>query len=461
MESQRVLLIDDEISSRAPIAHFLRDIGYEVFEADHAENGLALLMEHDTDVVISDVRLAGMSGLELLQKIKVLARETQVILYTAYGTIEDAVSAMRIGAETYLTKPVNLEELELLVKRAFEKCALIRETQQLRKQLQQTKRFERLVGNHPSMQEIFKTIEQVSPSSANVLIYGESGTGKELVGEAIHNMSSRSDGPFVKVNCAVFTETLLESELFGHERGAFTGAFSRKVGRFELADHGSLFLDDINVMPEVTQVKILRFLQEREFERVGGNKTLKVDVRVIAATNTPLQEEVRKKRFREDLYYRLNVIPISLPPLRERRTDIPLLVEHFVRKYSERNDKDVLGFEDDAMALALAHDWPGNVRELENVVERAVIMTRSPYVTPHELPELNVTQLPERQAPTFAGRNLAELEREAIMQTLESVNGSTAKAADQLGISQRKIQYKLREYRKADPSAVPKEEGDA
>ena len=383
-----ILVIDDEQSARSTISFHLRDIGFTVFEAADAETGLALAVENEPSVVVSDIRLEGMSGLELLEKIKKLGISTQVILITAYGSIEDAVKAMHSGAENYMTKPVNMDELELMVNKAFEKSRLLQETQFLREELRQTRRFEKLVGNHGAMQEVFKTISQVAPSTATVLIYGESGTGKELVGEAIHRSSKRADGPFVRVNCAVFTQTLLESELFGHEKGAFTGAFERKIGRFEVADRGSLFLDDINLMPETTQVKILRFLQEREFERVGGNKTIKVDVRIIAATNVPLFKEVEKGNFREDLFYRLNVIPINLPPLRERKSDIPILIKHFVAKYSERNKKDLLGFADSAVEMCLSYDWPGNVRELENVVERGVIMCRDNFVEPRDLPVL-------------------------------------------------------------------------
>ena len=447
LANKRVLVIDDESSARQTIAFYLKDLGYEVIDANRAEEGLALALEHRPSVVISDIRLEGMSGIELLGKIKELNSTMQVILITAYGTIKDAVSAMRLGAENYLTKPIDMDELEVTVKRAYEKAELLEETHYLRAQLRATKKFERLIGSHSKMQEIFQVIEQVAPSTANVLIYGESGTGKELVGEAIHRMSSRSDGPFIKVNCAVFTETLLESELFGHEKGAFTGAFSRREGRFEMADGGTLFLDDVNVMPEVTQVKILRFLQEREFERVGGTKTIKVDVRVIAATNRPLNEEVAEGRFREDLYYRLNVIPITLPPLRDRKSDIPLLIGHFIKKYSEKNEKNVTDVADQSLALTMAHDWPGNVRELENVIERAVIMTHNKEILPKHLSSLQSDTGKSQDTGFVVGRSMNDIEREVILKTLESVNGSTKKAAEILKISLRKIQYKLKEYR--------------
>ncbi|RJO71596.1 MAG: sigma-54-dependent Fis family transcriptional regulator [Myxococcales bacterium] len=448
MVPKRVLVVDDESSARKTIAFYLRDIGYEVFEASRAEEGLQLVIDNVPPVVISDIRLEGMSGIELLEKIKEIQKNIQVILITAYGTIKDAVSAMSLGAESYLTKPFNLDELGLIVKRAFEKTQLLQETQYLRQQLLATKKFERLVGNHKTMQEIYKIIEQVAPSTANVLVYGESGTGKELIGEAIHRNSNRRNGPFVKVNCAVFTDTLLESELFGHEKGAFTGAYTRKEGRFELADAGTLFLDDVNVMPLTTQVKILRFLQEREFERVGGTKTIKVDVRVLAATNQPLAEEVAKGRFREDLYYRLNVVPINLPPLRERKSDIPILIGHFIKKYAEKHSKDVSSVDDEALALSMAYDWPGNVRELENIIERAVIMTREKTILPKHLPTLqNVSAKAASGVDSLIGRSLDDIEREVIVKTLGSVDGSTKKAAEILKVSVRKIQYKLKEFR--------------
>ncbi len=448
LTKKRVLVIDDEALARSTISFYLQDVGYDVVEAASAEEGLRLTLEHTPQVVVSDIRLEGMSGIELLGKINEIHPNTLVILITAYGTIQEAVNAMNLGAENYLTKPVNLSELELIVDRAIEKSNLIQETHYLRQQLRATKKFERLVGNHSNMQDVFKIIEQVAPSMANVLIYGESGTGKELVGEAIHRLSSRADGPFIKVNCAVFSETLLESELFGHEKGAFTGAYTRREGRFEAANGGTLFLDDVNVMPEVTQVKILRFLQERELERVGGTKTIKVDVRVIAATNRPLNEEVQLGNFREDLYYRLNVIPVNLPPLRERKSDIPLLVGHFVKKYAEKNNASVRDIDDDALALCMNYDWPGNVRELENIIERAVIMTRGETIQRKHFPTLEKDSPSSDDHGIIVGRTMDEIEKEAVLRTLAAFQGSTKKAAETLNVSVRKIQYKLKQYRK-------------
>ena len=322
-ENRSVLVVEDDETTRTPIAMYLQDEGYEVYEAESAEEGLFLIQEKAPDTVISDIRFKGMNGLDLLSRIKEHSPDLPVILMTAYGTVEDAVHAMRMGAETYLTKPVRIEELKLILEKAYEKLKLRNEITRLKRELAESRSLDRLIGNSPPMRAAFEIISQVADSNATVLIYGESGTGKELVAEALHKLSPRAEGPFQKLNCAVFTSTLLESELFGHERGAFTGAVTQRKGRFELANHGSLLLDDITVLPETIQVKLLRFLQEREFERVGGNTTLKVDVRVIAATNEPLEKVVAEGKFREDLFYRLNVIPINLPPCGTGRTIFP------------------------------------------------------------------------------------------------------------------------------------------
>ncbi len=459
----RILVVDDEKSERMTIAYSLRNAGFEVFEAVSAEEGLGLALEKMPALIISDIRLKGMSGIDFLSKIKEISSSIMVILITAYGTIEDAVYTINLGADNYLTKPVNLNELEFIVRKAIEKTELLQEAQYLRGQLHQARKFDKLVGSDPKMTQVFNIIEQVAPSSANVLIYGESGTGKELVGEALHKLSDRASGPFIRVNCAVFSDTLLESELFGHEKGAFTGAFNRRAGRFEMADGGTLYLDDINMMPEVTQIKLMRFLQEREFERVGGQNTIKVNVRIVASTNTPLEDEVKKGNFREEIYYRLNVIPINLPSLRERKSDVPLLIKHFMKKYAVSNNKEVDDIDDEALALALSYDWPGNVRELENVIERAVVLTREKTIRSTNLisltPDAGVRPYDERNKNvSMVGRSLADIEEDAITATLESFNGSTRKASEVLGISQRKIQYKLRQYEEKRKSEQEKQE---
>jgi DNA-binding NtrC family response regulator len=365
---------------------------------------------------------------------------------TAFGSIETAVEAVKLGAASYLTKPLDVDAVSALVGRAIERSSLSEEASRLREEVKERYAYDRIVGNHPSMQRLMKQVAQVASSRATVLLEGETGTGKELIAAAIHHHSKRADGPFVRLNCAALAETLLESELFGHERGAFTGAAGRRRGRFEQADGGTLFLDEVSEIPASVQVKLLRFLQEREFERVGGNETVSVDVRVVAATNRRLEDAVADGEFREDLFYRLNVVKLQIPPLRARRTDIPTLAQHFLEQYAEANERDVRGFTPEALQHLTSYGWPGNVRELENTVERAVVFAEGRLV--------NVDAFPVASQPTanadlsllIPGLTLAELERMAIERTLEAVGGSTAKAAQILGISQRKIQYRVKEW---------------
>ncbi|HEY6553979.1 MAG TPA: sigma-54 dependent transcriptional regulator, partial [Vicinamibacteria bacterium] len=339
----RVVVIDDEVNAAAALETLLREDGYQVARAHDAREGLLLLEKEEPDVVLTDLRMPGMDGIELLSKIKQLRPETMVILMTAYGTVKTAVRAMKLGAEDYLGKPIDVEELEVILQKAIEKKGLVEETKNLRARLEHKYRFDNLVGESPEMLTVFKSIRQVAPSSASVLLLGESGTGKELFAQALHQNSPRRHKPFVRVACAALPETLLESELFGHERGSFTGAISTRAGRFEAADGGTLFLDEIGDITPTVQVKLLRFLEEREFERVGGNKTYKVDVRIVAATHRDLKKKLEDGSFREDLYYRLNVIEIHIPPLRMRPGDIPLLAQHFLHKYSQANGKEIEG----------------------------------------------------------------------------------------------------------------------
>jgi two-component system NtrC family response regulator/two-component system response regulator HydG len=359
---------------------------------------------------------------------------------------------MKLGAEDYLGKPIDVEELEIVLQKTLEKKRLLEETTVLKARLEQKYKFENLVGESPGMLQVFKAIRQVAPSSASVLLLGESGTGKELFAQAIHQNSPRRTKPFIRVACASLPETLLESELFGHEKGSFTGALYTRAGRFEAADGGTLFLDEIGDISPTVQVKLLRFLEEKEFERVGGNRTFKVDVRIVAATHRDLKKRIEEGSFREDLYYRLNVIEIQIPPLREREGDIPVLAQHFLQKYAAANGKTVTGLSDDVLAMLWRHSWPGNVRELENALERAVVLTDQPVLLPAHFPTLRRTA-EDSPASKSAGRGvsipgstLAEIEREAILRTLESVGGSTSRAAALLHISTRKIQYKLKEY---------------
>jgi two-component system response regulator HydG len=378
-----------------------------------------------------------------------------IIVMTAFGAVDTAVAAMRAGARDYLTKPVNMGELELVVAREIEQRRLRAEAGMLRERLAERYRFENMVGSSAPMQEVFRTVAQIAGSRASVLITGESGTGKELIAAAIHAHSPRAKGPFVKLHCAALAESILESELFGHERGAFTGALGRRDGRFSQAHGGTLFLDEIGEISQAVQIKLLRVLQERQFERVGGNETLTVDVRIIAATNRKLPEMVSQGKFREDLYYRLNVINVEMPPLRARPSDVPLLAAHFLRKCAAENGKSIRGFSGEALERMVAYAWPGNVRELENLVERAVVLARADEVSVGELP-LHIGSAKGRggSGPEIPGASMNEIERYAITKTLEATGGSTTRAAEILGISVRKIQYRLHEYQDAPKSTV-------
>jgi two-component system NtrC family response regulator len=452
----RIVVIDDEVNAAAALETLLQEDGYEVSRANDARAGLTLLEKTDPDIVLTDLRMPGMDGLELLAKVKEIRPETMVILMTAYGTVKTAVRAMKLGAEDYLAKPIDVEELQVIVKRALEKKQLLEETRVLRDRVQGKYRFENLVGESPEMLAAFKTVRQVAPSSSSVLLLGESGTGKELFAQALHQNSPRQNKPFIKVACAALPETLLESELFGHEKGSFTGALYARAGRFEMADGGTLFLDEIGDVSPTVQIKLLRFLEEREFERVGGNRTYKVDVRIVCATHRDLKKKLEDGSFREDLYYRLNVIEIHIPPLRDRGADIPVLAHHFLKRYADANGKDVRGISDEALALLLRHAWPGNVRELENAIERAVVLASDPVLTPENFPTLRQIAGQASAAVTagglgvaIPGSTFADIEREAILRTLEAVGGSTSRAASLLQISARKIQYKLKEYHDA------------
>jgi DNA-binding NtrC family response regulator len=452
MSKGSILVVDDEANARTALAELLREEGYTVETAADGFKALGKIEEATPDLVLTDLKMPGMGGVELLEKLKALDEETVVVVMTAFGAVDTAVDAMKKGAANYLTKPLNMTELLLVLERELERRRLRQETGTLRARLAERYSFENIIGNAPAMQEIFKTVAQVAGSRASILIAGESGTGKELIAAAIHQRSPRCKGPFVKLHCAALAETLLESELFGHERGSFTGAAGRREGRFQQAHGGTLFLDEIGEISPSIQVKLLRFLQEHEFERVGGNETVRVDVRVIAATNRDLKAEVAAGRFREDLYYRLNVITLRMPALRERPTDVPLLATHFLRKYSAENERQLEGFTDEALARLSGYAWPGNVRELENVIERAVVLSTGNRV--------GVAELPAYLAPVevggirIPGSTLDEIEHYAITRTLEATGGATSKAAEMLGVSVRKIQYKLQEYQSAPKSNV-------
>jgi Nif-specific regulatory protein len=393
------------------------------------------------------LKMPGLSGLELMAKVRERDPDAVVIVMTAFGAVESAVQAMRQGAADYLTKPVNLDELSLVLKRELERKRLRKEAGQLRERLSEKHRITNIIGSSAAMQQVFDAVLQVAPSRASVLINGESGTGKELIAAAIHEHSPRAKKPFVKLHCAALAESLLESELFGHEKGSFTGAVGRREGRFEQADGGTLFLDEIGDISPAIQVKLLRFLQEHEFERVGGNQTVKVDVRVITATNRNLLQRVKEGHFREDLYYRLNVVSIEMPPLRARPSDIPLLAAHFLEKFARENDKTIDGFSDDALQQLANYAWPGNVRELENAIERAVVVAKKPRIGIECFASAIATaeKRPDGM-PVIPGAKMEDLERYAILKTLEHTGGSTSRAAEMLGISPRTIQYRLQQY---------------
>jgi two-component system, NtrC family, response regulator AtoC len=443
----RILVVDDEVNARTALAELLREEGYQVETAADGFKALPKLEELEPELVLTDIKMPGLDGMELMHKVQERDPETVVVLMTAFGDVATAVKAMRAGASDYLTKPVNMDELVVVLAREIDRRRLRAEANRLRERLSAKHQIANIIGASPVMQKVFDTVKQVAPSRATVLITGESGTGKELIAAAIHEQSPRSKRPFVKLHCAALAETLLESELFGHEKGSFTGAVGRREGRFEQADGGTLFLDEIGEISPATQVKLLRFLQEHEFERVGGNQTVKVDVRVVAATNRNLLERVKQGQFREDLYYRLNVVSLEMPPLRARPSDIPLLASFFLEKYARENEKKLAGFTDPALERLVKYDWPGNVRELENAVERAVVVSRGERVGADDLaPSILPAAATAAGVPAVPGTSMAELEKYAILKTLEHTGGSTSRAAELLGISPRKIQYKLREY---------------
>ncbi|MCE9578937.1 MAG: sigma-54 dependent transcriptional regulator [Deltaproteobacteria bacterium] len=451
----RILVVDDEVNARTALAELLRDEGYEVETAADAFKALGKLDAFTPDVVVTDLKMPGMDGIELVKKVRAQDEPPAVVVMTAFGAVHSAVDAMRAGAADYLTKPINFEELLVILTRVLDHQKLRAEAARMRRRLSERTARENIVGSSPPMQRVFEVVEQVAGSRATVLLTGESGTGKELVAAALHQRSPRAKGPFIKLHCAALAESLLESELFGHERGAFTGAVGRRDGRFQQADGGTLFLDEIGEISASVQVKLLRFLQEHEFERVGGDQTIRVDVRIIAATNRDLNAEVARGAFREDLFYRLNVVGIEMPPLRARKSDIAALALFFLDRYAKDNGKALEGFAPETLDLLMAHDWPGNVRELENAIERAVVMATGPKIEPRHLPPAvrPATSTPSGMPP-IPGSTLAELERYAILETLASTGGSTSEAARVLGVSVRTIQYRLHEYNAAPRSDV-------
>ena len=456
----RVLVVDDDHAIREALSRTLEKFGYEVVLAEDGQAGLDRLRESEIHILLADLQMPKISGQELLRAAKTIAPDIEVVVITGHGTVEDAVEAMKEGAYDFITKPFKRVQLERTIRRAAEKQALALQNRRLQARLNELQGAGRIIGTSPVMLRTLELVRQVAPSTATVLIYGESGTGKELIADAIHHGSPRRERACIKVNCAALPEQLLESELFGHERGAFTGAVARKEGRFELADGGTLFMDEIGDISSAMQAKLLRVLQSGEFERVGGTRTLKVDVRLVAATHADLAALVREKRFREDLYYRLNVITIKLSPLRERREDIPLLAHHFLQKYAAKNAKDIGGVTEEALDILQTYAWPGNVRELENVIERAVVLAQSSQISPADLPETLVrTDQAARHLVISIGTPLEEVEDRLIEETLRYTKGDKTLAAKLLGIATRTIYRRLKG--EAEPSAPSPMAGDS
>ncbi|MCJ7705280.1 MAG: sigma-54 dependent transcriptional regulator [Desulfobacterales bacterium] len=451
MEKAKILIAEDEKTQRDLLEGFLKKEGFSVGTASNGRQAIEKIGGAFFDIAFLDYKMPELDGLQTLREIRKRFPDLPVVMMTAYGTVETAVASMKEGALDYLTKPIDLDELLLIIQKVLERSTLIRENRDLKARLQERYTFQNIIYGSLKMEEVMGLIARVAPSQATVLIRGESGTGKELIANAIHYASARSEKPFVKMSCSAIPETLLESELFGHEKGAFTGAIQKRIGRFEEADGGTLFLDEIGELSPGTQVKLLRVLQEREFQRLGSNLNLRTDVRIITATHRNLEEAMRKGPFREDLYYRLNVISIHLPPLRERREDIPLLIDHFLKKYSEINQKKIQDLSKEARTLLSRHPYPGNVRELENLIERAVVLCRGEVITTQDLP-FHLQEGPSEKQWEVSGKtktlpdSLEEIERDLIVKALHQHQGVQTRAAESLGISERVLRYKMKKY---------------
>ncbi len=455
MLEEKILVVDDEQSMREFLDIMLKKEGYKVSLASNGEEVLKLIEKDIFDLVLLDIRMPKMDGIAVLKKIKATSPETVVIMITAYASADTAIKAMKEGAYDYITKPFKVEEIKLIIKNALEKKTLQKENILLKQMVKDRYHFENIIGQSPKMQALYDLLEKVAPTKTNILITGESGTGKELAAKAIHYNSARKEKPFVTLNCGAIPESLIESELFGHMKGAFTDAIATKKGLFEIADEGTIFLDEISELPLLMQVKLLRVLQDREFKRVGGTEDIRVDVRIIAATNKDLEEAVKEKRFREDLFYRLNVIQIKLPPLRERKEDIPLLAAHFLKKYSVELNKNITRISPDALQLMLDYGYPGNVRELQNIIERAVALGNGQELSRQHLSSYLDNQLPlkkgwiDLEIPTEGidlEKMVEELERTLLLKALDRTKGIKKKAADLLRINFRSMRYRLEKY---------------
>src|SRR3989304_9834705 len=451
-----ILIVDDDARVRESLNKVLSKEGYQILEAEDGEKALNICRQQLVHVIITDLRMPGMDGVELLKAVRLLLPDVAVIMMTAYGSVEKAVEALKEGASDFILKPFKRIEIEKAVRKAIELQALIVENRYLKQQVGAGEDLPNIIGSSPAMRKVLHLIEQIAPSSATVLILGESGTGKGVIAEAIHKLSDRKKRTFIKVSCAAIPETLLEAELFGYERGAFTGAVARKEGRFELADGGTLFLDEVGEIPPAIQVQLLRGLQDGTFERLGSTRTQATDVRLVAATNTNLAEAGEQRRFREDLYYRLNVISVSLPPLRDRPEDIPLLAQHFLKIYSSKNKKEFEGFSREALEVLAHYSWPGNVRELENTIERAVVLTRKKIIAPTDLPEhINQGQKITEFIRVPIGMPLEEVKNKVIEETLKTTKGDKTLAAKILGITSRTIYRKVGKKQKEETDYIP------
>lgn len=445
---QRILVVEDDKNSLSGLLKLLQREGYETSGAISAYEALALMETQHYDIVLSDMKLPGLGALSLIDEIRKKDTEIPIVIMTAYSSIENAVAAIKRGAEEYLTKPLNIDALKRTLKKIGERQLLLKENEALKVRLEKKNAFQEFIGNTKEMRKMFSTIRDVAPSTATVLICGETGVGKELVAQAVHRLSPQKGGPFTVLHCAALAGGVLESELFGHDKGSFTGALYTRKGRFEMAHQGTLFLDEVSEMSLQVQVKLLRVIETGQFERVGGEVTKEVDVRLLAATNKDLEKEVAEGRFRKDLYYRINVIKIDIPPLRDRRDDIPLLTDYFLIHYAQKNNKNIKGVSPEVMKLLKDYNWPGNVRELENAIERAVVLSKKNVIETEHLPS-NLTHSGETTSPYLqlrVGTPLKDVEKEVILKTLELTGGSKTDAAKLLGVSTRKIEYKVKEW---------------
>ncbi|MBN1155062.1 sigma-54-dependent Fis family transcriptional regulator [candidate division KSB1 bacterium] len=449
--SHHIVIIDDEKAQVDALAGYFKKKNFTISTAYNGTEGLRIVGDQAVDVVITDFRMPDMSGIDVLKQVKEINPEIAVIIMTAFGSIDSAIEAMHAGATDYLTKPIDLDQLQIVVDRTLEYRQVMTENRTLREQLRERHQLGQIISSSGAMEEALNIAARVAPGKTTVLITGESGTGKELIARAIHEASPRSHAPFVAVNCAALAENLLESELFGHEKGAFTGAVQQRKGRFERAHLGTLFIDEVGEIPLATQVKLLRVLQEQAFERVGGTELVRVDVRIIAATNQNLEEMIEKSMFREDLYYRLNVVRLNVPALRYRKTDIPLLIDHFLKRYAAENSKTITGISKEALDMLMKYDYPGNVRELENIIEQSVVLSRSDMITTKDLPAtvkggvLSYQRMASLDRGTLS-EQVENLEIELIKQALEQAGDIQTKAAELLGITERNLRYKIQKY---------------